>query len=103
VHLVLGRNYERTVVGTKQVTSGTDERRISPAVSQLLFAFATTKDTGSWSVRKLAEIAGLSKSNMATPDYFLFAPNEKLPLAISSLVGSHEEAVTPEIFYFKLL
>jgi hypothetical protein len=73
MHLVLGRNYERTVVGTKQVTSGTDERRISPAVSQLLFAFATAKDAGSWSVRKLAEIAGLSKSNVAKVEQQLVA------------------------------
>jgi hypothetical protein len=73
MHLVLGRNYERTVVGMKQNAAGTEERRISPAVSQLLFAFATAKDAGSWSVRKLAEFAGLGKSNVAKVEQQLVA------------------------------
>jgi len=73
MHLVLGRNYERTVVGAKQTASGTKDPRISPALSQLLFAFATAKDAGSWSVRKLAEFAGLSKSNVAKVEQQLVA------------------------------
>jgi hypothetical protein len=73
MHLVLGRNYERTVVGAKQTASGTKDPRISPAISQLLFAFATAKDAGSWSVRKLAEFAGLSKSNVANVEQQLVA------------------------------
>jgi hypothetical protein len=73
MHLVLGRNYERTVVGAKQTASGTKDPRISPAISQLLFAFATAKDAGSWSVRKLAEFAGLGKSNVAKVEQQLVA------------------------------
>lgn len=73
MHLVLGRDYERTVVGTKQNVSGTKEPRISPAISQLLFAFATENDAGNWSARKLAEYAGLSKSNVAKVEQQLVA------------------------------
>ena len=53
--------------------SGTKDPRISPAISQLLFAFATAKDAGSWSVRKLAEFAGISKSNVAKVEQQLVA------------------------------
>ena len=73
MHLVLGRNYERMVVGTKQTVAGTKEPRISPAISQLLFAFATAKNAGSWSTRKLAEYAGISKSNVAKVEQQLVA------------------------------
>jgi hypothetical protein len=73
MHLVLGHNYERTVVGAKQTASGTKDPRISPAISQLLFAFASAKDAGNWSVRKLAEFAGLSKSNVAKVEQQLVA------------------------------
>ena len=109
MHLVLGRNYERTVVGAKQDSSGTEERRISPAVSQLLFAFATAKDAGSWSVRKLAEFAGLSKSNVAKVEQQLVArgvliesvegfrlrDRSKLP---EELLRGYELALRPKLF-----
>ena len=39
--------------------------RISPAVTQLLFTFATHAKAGGWAVRRLAEVSGLSKSNVA--------------------------------------
>jgi hypothetical protein len=109
IHLVLGRNYERTVVGTKQDASGTKEPRISPAVPQLLFAFATAKDAGSWSVRKLAEFAGLSKSKLAKVEQQLVAQGvlieseegfrlrdrSKLP---EQLLRGYELALRPKLF-----
>ena len=65
MHFVLGRNCERTIVGGKENTVSKEGKRISPATTQLLFAFATQGEAGSWSVRKLAGTSGLSKSNVA--------------------------------------
>jgi hypothetical protein len=65
IHLVLGRNYERTIVGAKESAALKEGKRISPATTQLLFTFATQDKAGGWSVRKLAEASGLSKSNVA--------------------------------------
>jgi len=109
MHLVLGPNYERTVVGAKQNTSGTKEPRISPAISQVLFAFGAAKDAGSWSVRKLADFAGLSKSNVAKVEQQLVAQSvliesekgfrlrdrSKLP---EQLLQGYELALRPKLF-----
>jgi hypothetical protein len=65
IHLVLGRNYERTIVGGQESAVLKEGNRISPATTQLLFALAAEEEAGSWSVRKLAEASGLSKSNVA--------------------------------------
>ncbi len=65
IHLVLGRSYERTIVGGKENAVLKEGKRISPATTQLLFAFATQEEAGSWSVRQLAEVSGLGKSNVA--------------------------------------
>lgn len=63
MHLVLGQNYERTIIGNKENAVSKEGKRVSPAIAQLLFTFATKELAGSWSVRKLAEASGLSKSN----------------------------------------
>jgi DNA-binding MarR family transcriptional regulator len=108
MHLVLGRNYQRTVVGTKQNASGTKQPRISPAIAQLLFAFATEKDAGRWSVRKLADFAGLSKSNVTkleqqlvdqgvlvdSEDGFRLRDRSKLP---EELLRGYELALRPKL------
>ncbi|MGH9517424.1 MAG: type IV toxin-antitoxin system AbiEi family antitoxin [Terriglobales bacterium] len=65
MHLVLGRKYERTIVGNKEDVALKDGPRVSPATAQLLFTFATIEEAGSWSVRQLAEASGLGKSNVA--------------------------------------
>ena len=65
IHLVLGRNYERTIIGNKENTAPKEGKRVSPAIAQLVFTFATKEQAGSWSVRQLAEASGLSKSNVA--------------------------------------
>ena len=65
MHLVLGRNYERTIIGNKENAASKEGPRVSPASTQLLFTFATTEEAGAWPVRHLAEASGLSKSNVA--------------------------------------
>jgi hypothetical protein len=65
MHLVLGRNYERTIVGNRENAAPREGQRVSPAIAQLLFTFATKEQAGNWSVRQLAEASGLSKSNVA--------------------------------------
>ena len=65
MHLVLGRNYERTIIGNKENGAAKDGQRVSPASTQLLFTFATIEQAGTWTVRQLAEASGLSKSNVA--------------------------------------
>jgi biotin operon repressor len=73
VQLPLRPSRIETPLGAKQTASETKDPRISPAISQLLFAFASAKDAGNWSVRKLAEFAGLSKSNVAKVEQQLVA------------------------------
>lgn len=65
MHLVLGRNYERTIIGNKENAAPREGQRVSPGIAQLLFTFATKEQAGNWSVRQLAEASGLSKSNVA--------------------------------------
>jgi len=65
MHLVLGRNYERTIIGNKENATSKEGPRLSPASTQLLFTFATREEAGAWTVRQLAEASGLSKSNVA--------------------------------------
>jgi len=65
MHLVLGRNYERTIIGNKENTAPKEGQRVSSAIAQLMFTFATKESAASWSVRQLAEASGLSKSNVA--------------------------------------
>jgi len=65
MHLVLGRNYERTIIGNKENGAAKEDQRFSPASTQLLFTFATIEQAGTWTVRQLAEASGLSKSNVA--------------------------------------
>lgn len=65
MHLVLGRNYERTVIGNKENVAPRESPRFSPAGAQLLFTFASIEQAGTWTVRQLAEASGLSKSNVA--------------------------------------
>jgi len=73
MHLVLGENYERTIIGSKEKSPSHEATRISPAVAQLLFTFATREKAGGWPVRRLAEVSGLSKSNVAKVENQLVA------------------------------
>jgi hypothetical protein len=108
IHLVLGRNYERTIVGGKEIVVLKEGKRISPATTQLLFTLATEEEAGSWSVRKLAETSGLSKSNVAKvekqlvergvlrelEDGFHIRDNAELP---EELLRGYELALRPKL------
>lgn len=65
IHLNLGKDYERTVIGKKEKTRSEQTHRLTPAIVQLLFTFASNNDATNWSVRQLGEVAGLSKSTVA--------------------------------------
>jgi hypothetical protein len=66
LHVNLGRDYERTIIGKKQRTPKERTRPLTSATVWLLFTLAAYQDAPNWSVRQLAEAAGLSKSNIAT-------------------------------------
>lgn len=65
MHLVLGQNYERTIVGNKEARSQKEEKSLTPGKVQLLFTLAAQEDAKNQTVRQLAESSGLSKSNVA--------------------------------------
>jgi hypothetical protein len=65
MHLVLGQNYTRTIVGNKEGSTEKEEKSLTPAKVQLLFTFAATDEARNWTVRQLAGASGLSKSHIA--------------------------------------
>jgi hypothetical protein len=65
MHLVLGGNYERTIIGNKENVASRESPRVSPAGTQLLFTLVSMEQAETWTVRELAEASGLSKSNVA--------------------------------------
>ncbi len=65
MHLAVGESYERTTVGVKEKGHAERGHRLTPALTQLLLTFAAEKDAGSWTVRQLGQVSGLSKSNAA--------------------------------------
>lgn len=64
IHLALGNNYVRTVLGNKEAPRAIDSKSVTPAKVQLLFTLAG-EGQKEWTVRELAEASGLSKSNVA--------------------------------------
>ncbi len=65
IHLKLGRSFERTIVGQPE-TSKIDKASVLSAPNvKALFAFATNPIHDKWTVRGLAEVAGISKSKAA--------------------------------------
>ena len=65
MHLVLGSNYARTVIGKKETSIIREAKTVTPALVQLLFTFAACEQAQAWSVRELAKASGVSKSNVA--------------------------------------
>jgi len=65
MHLVLGHNYERTIVGNKESAGEKEEKSLTPAKVQLLFTLVGSAEAGDWTVRQLADASGLGKSNVA--------------------------------------
>jgi hypothetical protein len=65
VHLRLGSEYNWTVLGKREPPRLPETHRTTPATIQLLFQFAVNPESASWTVRDLARIAGISKTNVA--------------------------------------
>jgi hypothetical protein len=65
MHLVLGPHYSHSVIGRRETKTVEEARPPSASRSQLLFAFAAFEEAPAWSVRRLAEVSGVSKSNVA--------------------------------------
>lgn len=65
VHLKIGSNYERTIIGLKQKAPAKQAAGLTAAVVQLLFTFASDSSSVNWPVRLIAEASGVSKSNVA--------------------------------------
>jgi hypothetical protein len=65
MHLVLGSNYARTVIGKKESSIARSAKTFTPAAIQLVFTFAAYEQAKGWSVRDLAKASGVSKSNVA--------------------------------------
>src|SRR5579871_1545685 len=55
MHLVLGGDYELTIIGNKEIVLPRESLRVSPAGTQLLFTLASIEQAGTWTVRKLGE------------------------------------------------
>jgi hypothetical protein len=64
IHLALGDNYVRTVLGNKEAARAIDSKSVTPTKVQLLFTLAG-EEKRDWTVRELAEASGVSKSNVA--------------------------------------
>jgi hypothetical protein len=65
MHLALGTNYERTVLGRLEPNKTQEHRRVTAAEIQMLFLFASQPESVWWPVRDLAPRAGVSKSKAA--------------------------------------
>ena len=65
IHLKLGKSFERTIIGQPETSKADKTSSISAPNVKALFAFAANPITDKWTVRRLAEVAGISKSKAA--------------------------------------
>ena len=65
IHLKLGKSFERTIVGQPETAKVDKASALSAPGVKALFAFAANPANGKWTVRRLAEVAGISKSKAA--------------------------------------
>jgi hypothetical protein len=65
LHLALGSEYERTIIGRTEKQKSGEKQAITAAQLQLLFLFATEPEAVAWTVRDMGERAGVSKSKAA--------------------------------------
>jgi hypothetical protein len=65
LHLVLGTQYERTIMGHVEPRKAQERQRITAAQLQVLFLFATQSESVAWPVREIGTQAGVSKSKAA--------------------------------------
>jgi hypothetical protein len=109
IHLVLGNNYNWTVIGERQSPKGPESERITHTAVQLLFQLATTPESATWTVRDLANAAGIGKSKAAQlraqfVHERLLIPRgtdgqlEITPALKDSLISSYSRILRPKIF-----
>ena len=65
IHLKLGKSFERTIVGQPETSKIDKPSSLSATNVKALFAFAANPIADKWTVRRLAEVAGISKSRAA--------------------------------------
>jgi hypothetical protein len=65
IHLKLGKSFERTIVGQPETLKADKASTLSAPNVKALFAFAANPTNTKWTVRRLAEVAGISKSKAA--------------------------------------
>ena len=65
IHLKLGKSFERTIVGQPEPSKIDKASSLSAPNIKALFAFAAHPIPDKWTVRRLAEVAGISKSTAA--------------------------------------
>lgn len=66
IHLVLGNQYNWTIIGKPAPHPLTESRPVGPAQLQLLFQFVINPHSVTWPVRRLESAAGISKSSVAS-------------------------------------
>src|SRR6266571_4494974 len=64
MHLALNNDYVRTVLGNRE-SRGHSDKILTPSRIQMLFVLAAEPESASWTVRDLADVSGVSKSNAA--------------------------------------
>jgi len=110
MHLGLGENYVRTVIGNREERSVTDEKSMTPSKVQFLFTLAATQGKEPWTVRNLALLSGLSKSTISklwqqlVSQGFLLQRNKIWTLKSGSdvevqLVMGYEQILRPKLLF----
>jgi hypothetical protein len=66
IHLDLEPHYHWTVLGRRERLRSNQTTRQTPATLQVLFTFVAHPESAEWTVRKLASVAGVSKSKAAS-------------------------------------
>jgi len=105
IHLTLGKNYGRTVIGRRELQKDAEPKVMTAAKAQILFTIAAYEQAPSWTVRQLAEASGVSKSNVAKlrkqlveegilTRTFRFRDGQKLE---GQLLRAYEQALRPKL------
>jgi hypothetical protein len=89
MHLALNNDYVRTVIGKKE-DQRHSEKILTPARIQLLFVLAAQPEATNWTVRRLADEAGISKSNAAKIRQQLIAERFLTPRKNGYMVDAKE-------------
>jgi hypothetical protein len=104
IHLALGPDYQRTLLGRKEITKTKSPKKSTTAKVQLLYAMIIHPAAVPLSVRELAVIAGLSKSSVATLRSGLLSEgavipkgDKYLPRNPEQLISSYSQVLRPRL------